>query len=246
MNLMQSFAFASLAMAPSAMAFTSTLEAPNNGQGTHQLVRPQTTRLSITALPYTNYHSSYYEIVDVDGDRMSLLSLLDPPVAPRVDIPSQPEESESPTGSVGRASQRASPIIKLQSIQDYHRHVLNEPNQLCIIRFSAPWCKVCKSTSVSWERMASKIMKTVKNDKRRIKFFSVSLDGKDEKTVLLKDMLQVRRIPQGIIHHPTQGVFGQRVDLNRSNLSTLKKKLETYLEDGKMGSGSLLDGLKRE
>ena len=84
-------------------------------------------------------------------------------------------------------------------------------------------------------------MKTNDN-KRKIKFFSVSLDGKGS-VVALKDMLQIRRVPQGIIHHPTQGVFGQRVDLNRNNLSSLKKQLEKYLEDGKMGSGMVLDGL---
>jgi len=26
----------------------------------------------------------------------------------------------------------------------------------------------------------------------------------------MRNMLQINRVPQGIIHHPTQGVFGQR------------------------------------
>jgi hypothetical protein len=245
MNLKKSLpsAFVAIALVSSAIAFSPTLEATNCKGGKYKLAQSKaTTRLSSTALPYKNYHSSYYEIVDVDGDRMSLLSLLDPPAGLRVDAPSSPEEqSIASQDTSSRSAQRASPITQLHSIQDYHRHVLNEPNQLCIIRFSAPWCKVCKSTNVAWERMASKIMKTVDN-KRKIKFFSVSLDGKGS-VVALKDMLQIRRVPQGIIHHPTQGVFGQRIDLNRNNLSSLKKQLEKYLEDGKMGSGMVLDGL---
>lgn len=83
--------------------------------------------------------------------------------------------------------------------------------------------------------MASKINKMALNNNnsnnKRIKFLAVSLDGKNEDIAALKDMLQVLRVPQGIIHHPTQGLFGQKVDLDRSNLTTLKKQLERYVEE---------------
>lgn len=105
--------------------------------------------------------------------------------------------------------------------------------------------------------MASKIAKEGTNNNantKPIKFLSVNLDGRDESTSALKDMLQINRVPQGIIHHPTRGVFGQRVDLNRSNLSTLKKRLEAYVvvmgddeddddDGGGMGIEMVLDGL---
>jgi len=246
-----------------------------------------------TSLRYKIKPEGYYDIVDVDGDRMSLRSLLDPP-APRREVEAMPNEEEEEssknkareshnevrksvasrarsstgtgTGTSTRAmTQRSSPIIELRSLQDYHRHVLHDPNQLCIIRFSAPWCKVCRSTNVAWERMAMKIDKqmnsssipnnssssSVNSDSNisssgstnnpcnnRVKFLSVNLDPKDESVAELKDMLQIQRVPQGILHHPTKGVFGRKVDLNRSNLSMLRKRLEKYLgdvdEDGEM------------
>ncbi|KAL7553089.1 hypothetical protein ACHAWF_018938, partial [Thalassiosira exigua] len=205
------------------------------------------------ALHYKNYHASYYENVDVDGDRMSLLSLLDPPSAPLASP--RKKSSSSTSGGARAATRRASPVTELRSIQDYHRHVLHHPGELCVVRFSAPWCQVCRSTDVAWERMAAKICKANERPSgggdgtgtgtgnggrrsKRIKFFSVSVDGKDERTAALKDMLQIGRVPQGIVHHPSEGVFGRKIDLHRSNLSTLKKRLESYVgEEGSGGGG---------
>jgi thiol-disulfide isomerase/thioredoxin len=197
-----------------------------------------------------NYHASYYETVDVDGDRMSLLSLLEPKAAPFKPVENTKAAVARPTIQ-GRVSSRVtsqrqsrnSPVTSLHSIQDYHRHVLDEPSTLCIVRFSAPWCKVCQSTNVSWERMASKIQKLAGGRSRPIKFLAVSIDGKDEEAAALKDMLQISRVPQGIVHHPSEGVYGQKVDLNRKNLSSLRKSLERYLDEDGMDSGTMLEGL---
>jgi hypothetical protein len=58
-------------------------------------------------------------------------------------------------------------------------------------------------------------------------------------------MLHIDRVPQGIIHHPAFGIYEQKVNLNRSNLSILKKRLERYLllEEDDEVSGMLEDGL---
>lgn len=239
-----------------AMAMTITIIAmtPSNAFETSRV----SSRASSPALHYKNGHENYDNMVDVDGDRTSLRSLLLPPVAPWVPPAEAASEvsteelrvvaASSITSSSSRVVQpRNSHITQLHTIQDYQRQVLHEPDQLCIIRFSAPWCKVCRSTNVSWERMASKLHKMMtvlpttssrfisNNDKtssernKQVKFFSVNVDGRDEATAALKDMLGIDRVPQGIIHHPAQELIGLKVDLNRSGLSTLKKKLERYL-----------------
>jgi hypothetical protein len=142
---------------------------------------------------------------------------------------------------------KASPVIALQSIEDYRKHVLcdidgnnyNNSNnkidtndQLCIVRFSAPWCKACKATNVAWERMTTKLTSLTiasSNNNTNIsppfRFYEVVIGPAGSSSVALKDMLGVDRIPQGIIHHPSRGLFGRKVDLNRSNLSLLKKQL---------------------
>lgn len=149
---------------------------------------------------------------------------------------------------------RPSPVIALQSIEDYRKHVLcdidgndyysyNRNNrdykydtnndQLCIVRFSAPWCKACKATNVAWERMTTKLTSnTIASSTNNslgppLRFYEVVIGPAGSSSVALKDMLGVDHIPQGIIHHPSRGLFGRKVDLNRSNLSLLKKQLES-------------------
>ncbi len=199
--------------------------------------------------------------LDVDADRMPLSILLEPPAAPLKIQEDQPEHQQQQqptntppsrtssfrvTSTASRAADtRSSPIVQLFNIQDYNQHVLNSPpNQLCIIRFSAPWCQVCRTTNVSWERMASKISK-MNSGRRNVKFLSVHLDGKSEEVVELKDMLHIEGVPQGIIHHTSDGLVGQRVNLNRKNLGNLKKELESYLTND-MGADMFLYRLKKE
>eukprot|EP00984_Skeletonema_dohrnii_P026601 scaffold15954_cov141-Skeletonema_dohrnii-CCMP3373.AAC.2 len=204
---------------------------------------------SKSATPPRLYDEATFATLDVDADRMPLSILLEPPAPPLTEqlqpnttTPSRP--SSRVTSTASRAATRSSPITQLFNIQDYHQHVLNEPNQLCIIRFHAPWCQVCRTTNVSWERMASKIVK-MNSSKRNIKFLSVSLDAKNEEAAELKDMLQIESVPQGVIHYASEGLFGQKVHLNRKNLGVLKKQLESYLTND-MGADMFLYGLKKE
>eukprot|EP00986_Skeletonema_menzelii_P018253 scaffold26600_cov166-Skeletonema_menzelii.AAC.2 len=214
---------------------------------------------SKSAMPPKLYDEASFTTLDVDADRMPLSILLDPPAAPLTKEGSEQEQRQqettlhttltrSPlrvTSTASRAATRSSPITQLFSIQDYKKHVLNSsPNQLCIIRFHAPWCQVCRTTNVSWERMASKLVK-MNSSTRTVKFLSVSLDGKNEEVEELKDMLQIESVPKGVIHHESDGVVGQKVNLNRKNLGVLKQQLESYLTND-MGADMFLYGLKKE
>jgi len=140
---------------------------------------------SKSATPPRLYDEATFATLDVDADRMPLSILLEPPAPPLTEqlqpnTSSSRRQSSRATSTASRAATRSSPITQLFNIQDYHQHVLNEPNQLCIIRFHAPWCQVCRTTNVSWERMASKIVK-MNSSKRNIKFLSVSLTERMKK-----------------------------------------------------------------
>ena len=206
------------------------------------------------SLRYRHYHDSYYDIVDVDGDRTSLRSLLDPPAAPWTSSSQMAEEADA-SGGVGGATtttsttrsidRRASTVTELRSVEDYRDLVLRDnEDRLCVVRFSAPWCKVCRATNVAWERMAAKITSACNSADDgaggRVRFYSVIVDGADgSPSAALRDMLGVIRVPQGIIHHPSGGLLGRKVDLDRSNLTLLKKRLEGYVLDG---TGDLMLG----
>jgi thiol-disulfide isomerase/thioredoxin len=240
------------------MIDASTAEAASSPPVTasYQPTIPKQDSKSVT--PPKLYDDATFTVLDVDADRMPLSILLEPPAAPLTKQEEHKQQQEhspldkSPTrqssrvtSTASRAATRSSPITQLFSIQDYNKHVLNSsPNQLCIIRFHAPWCQVCRTTNVSWERMVSKIVK-MNSSNRNVKFLSVNIDGKNEEVLELKDMLKIEGVPQGVIHHASDGVFGQKVNLNRKNLGVLKKQLESYLTND-MGADMFLYGLKKE
>ena len=105
----------------------------------------------------------------------------------------------------------------------------------------------------AYERLATKVMRlslkpNSSNDNsinnKRIQFFTVSLDKNNDNAITkLMHMLQIKKIPQGIIHHPTQCLFGHKIGMNRSNLSILKQQLERYLlEDDIKIDAMMLNG----
>ena len=214
-----------------------------------------------------NYDSHLF---DVESDRTSLRTLLDPPAAPFIPIQKKKESSSTilltpearakalRSSSAARAT-RATPtsITSLYNIQDYQEQILNSSNseyELSIIRFKAPWCQTCRTTNLAWERMASRLSKaSSQSSKNKVKFYQVELDGKEDSTAL-KDFLEIEGVPQGVMHIPTLGIAEQKVKLHRKNLTQLKKNLDRFLtvvsrtptgDDGLQG-GMLLDGLREE
>lgn len=100
--------------------------------------------------------------------------------------------------------------------------------------------------SVSWERMADKIHRLggrpcAAGSATRIAFLAVSVNGKDDAAVALKDMLRVDRVPQGVLHYPARGVFGQKIDLDRANLAALKRRLEAHVRGEDAEDWTLFD-----
>ena len=146
-----------------------------------------------------------------------------PPFAPPTKAQARQVQSRRRPAEV-TTPRRSSKITSLKSIEDYNKHVLEQPDALHIIRFSAPWCQVCKSTDVAWERMAAKLAPK----HGAIRFHSVTVDGRDDGVIALKDALQIEKVPQGIIRHP---IFQKRIDMHRQNLSALRKSLDGPAED---------------
>jgi thiol-disulfide isomerase/thioredoxin len=172
----------------------------------------------------TTKQSDYWS--DVDADRFSLASLLEPPAPPFNGEQNSHEATpvhtkQAPT----RLTTKATSITPLHSIEEYNHNILsNNGSQLKIIRFSAPWCQVCRTTNVAFERMASKLSKG-----GDVQFYSVLIDSNkpEDAKNLLKDHLEVLAVPTGVLYHPSRGIIG-RVNLNRGNLNELKKRLTGY------------------
>ena len=234
-------------------------------QRTKSSSKPKAKKNSINSIQSKiNYDSHLF---DVESDRTSLRTLLDPPAAPFVPIKKEssnialqtPEERAKALRSSSSRATRATPasITSLYNIQDYQEQILNSSGseyELSIIRFKAPWCQTCRTTNLAWERMASRLSKaSSQSSKNKVKFYQVELDGKEDSTAL-KDFLEIEGVPQGVMHIPNLGIDEQKVKLHRKNLTQLKKNLDRFLtvvsrtptgDDGLQG-GMLLDGLREE
>lgn len=188
-----------------AAAFSpSTFTSPHNNVAS--AVAPQSKQMSHTILNYRNYKDMYQEIntVDVDLTTSSLQFTLD-----------------TATTTQLRKEEVSSPIISLHNIQDYQRHVIKKPEHMCIIHFTDRYdCNELEE----YKQMAGALTRNKLCDKNRtkIKFFSVHIDEKDDNTTVLKDMLQIKLMPQGVIHHPREALFLKKMP----KLSILREYLE--------------------
>jgi len=140
-----------------------------------------------------------------------------------------------------RSVTREQSVRSIRNVEDFKTLALEEDEKLVIIRFHAPWCRVCKATDVAYERCAAKIQKAYPS---QVKFLSANFDGK-EKMNELRDLLleehhtDVRGVPMGMLFHPSYGVVGN-IRLTRKHLMALKLKLKIYF-DGEDDLLSLLD-----
>ena len=177
----------------------------------------QSKQLPYTILHYRNYKDIYQEINTVDVDLTSSLQfILDTATT-------TPLIKEAPIDS-NKIRAISSPIISLHNIQDYQRHVINKPQHICIIHFTDRYD--CKELEEYKQMARSLTIRNGNNDKHnnrtKIKFFSVHIDEKDDNAAVLKDMLQIKHMPQGVIHHPRQAIFLKKM----SSLRILREYLE--------------------
>mmetsp|Transcript_7637 Transcript_7637/g.13475 ORF Transcript_7637/g.13475 Transcript_7637/m.13475 type:complete len:217 (-) Transcript_7637:449-1099(-) len=164
-------------------------------------------------------------------------------------LPREEEVSSSPatlptTSSPSRAVTREVTVTPIRSIKEYEALELEEKDELIVIRFHAPWCKVCQTTNISYERYATKLSKS----HSPIAFYSIQLDGTidaDElKLYFLRSHgIDVRGVPMGILRHPKEGHFGT-VKLHRKGLGSMKKMVESYL-CGEVDLTFLFEGLEK-
>ena len=196
-----------------AVAFTSSTL--YSRQNIALAVAPQQSQqLPHTILHYRNYKDIYQEINTVDVHRTSSLQfILDTaattPLIKEASIDSNKSRAVSP------------PIISLHNIQDYQRHVINKPQHICIIHFTDRYD--CNELEEYKQMVASlNNNKLCDKNKTKIKFFSVHINEKDDDTAVLKDMLQIKHMPQGVIHHPREALFLKKM----SKVSILREYLE--------------------
>ena len=120
----------------------------------------------------------------------------------------------------------------IDTIQDYKKIVVDEPDRIVAVRFFAPWCKSCKASHPHFKKLVSR-------HSPNVKFVEVPLT---KETAYIHEGLGVPSVPFGHIYHPEAGLV-EEMKINKRVIGKFADALETYV----IGSCDLpLDGESSE
>jgi thiol-disulfide isomerase/thioredoxin len=138
------------------------------------------------------------------------------------------------------ADVRTSPVEMVDTLEDYKRVVVDEPDRIVVVRFFAPWCKSCKAAHPIFKKMVSEHSET------SVKFVEVPLT---KETAYIHEGLGVPSVPFGHIYHPEAGLVEEK-KINKRVFKEFREALDSYvrgscdlpLEDGQEEAGITQDG----
>merc|ERR1712216_399439 len=109
-------------------------------------------------------------------------------------------------------------VEMVDTITDYKRVVVDERDQLVVVRFFAPWCKSCRAAQPIFKRMVSQYSPSVK-------FVEAPLT---KETAYIHEGLGVPSVPFGHIYHPDVGLVEEK-KINKRVFKEFQLALESYV-----------------
>lgn len=110
-------------------------------------------------------------------------------------------------------------VQMVDNLEDYKRFVVDEDNQIVVVRFYAPWCKSCKAAHPHFKKMVSK------HSPSGVKFVEVPLT---KETAYIHEGLGVPSVPFGHIYHPDVGLVEEK-KINRKVFGEFRDALDCYV-----------------
>ena len=120
----------------------------------------------------------------------------------------RPKEDEIPVESVQL----------IDTIQDYKKFVVDEPERIVAVRFFAPWCKSCKASHPHFKKL-------VLRHSPNVKFVEVPLT---KETAYIHEGLGVPSVPFGHIYHPEAGLV-EEMKINKRVIGKFADALDSYV-----------------
>jgi len=112
----------------------------------------------------------------------------------------------------------SSRVQMVDTIQDYKREVVDEEDQIVVVRFFAPWCKSCKAAKPHF-------MKMVSQHSPSVKFVEVPLT---KETAYIHEGLGVPSVPFGHIYHPEAGLV-EEMKINKKVFKEFREAVDSYV-----------------
>jgi len=121
-------------------------------------------------------------------------------------------------------AKKAPAVQDIQSLQDYKKIVVQEPEKITVVRFYAPWCRACKAVKAKYYRLSRQYSSSPHSDK--VQFVEVPLT---KENAVLHTGLGIPSLPYGHIYHPQAGLVEER-KINKHVFEEFETVLETYVQ----------------
>lgn len=111
-------------------------------------------------------------------------------------------------------------VKRVEHMQEYKTVVVDETEQISVVRFHAPWCKTCKAAEKLFYKLAADYAG------RGVQFIDVP---QTKENIYLHQGLGVPSVPWVHIYHPEAGLCEER-SMSKKHFEKVRKCLECYVE----------------
>mmetsp|Transcript_21916 Transcript_21916/g.27638 ORF Transcript_21916/g.27638 Transcript_21916/m.27638 type:complete len:238 (-) Transcript_21916:66-779(-) len=118
-----------------------------------------------------------------------------------------------------KTSQKYPKVQLVDDIHDYKDVVVDEKEQIVVVRFFASWCRSCKAS----KPMFNKLVGTFSDSS--VKFVEVPLT---KETAYLQEGLGVPSVPYAHIYHPEVGLV-EEMKVSKPHFREFSQKLNSYV-----------------
>jgi thiol-disulfide isomerase/thioredoxin len=118
-----------------------------------------------------------------------------------------------------RRKQKRRKVEVVDNIMDYKEVVVNEKEDMVVVRFYADWCRSCKASKPLFNRLVSKFSDS------GVKFVEVPLT---KQTAYLQEGLGVPSVPFSHIYHPQAGLV-EELKISKPHFRKFGETLESYV-----------------
>ena len=116
-------------------------------------------------------------------------------------------------------------VQRVESIQEYKDIVINESNQITVVRFFASYCKSCQASAPLFYKLAYDYATHSSSLARNVKFVEVPLT---KQTKLLHEALGIPSLPYSHIYHPEAGLCEERA-VSKKHIAEVEGILRCYV-----------------
>ena len=116
-------------------------------------------------------------------------------------------------------------VQRVESIQEYKDTVVNESNQITVVRFFASYCKSCQASAPLFYKLAYDYATHSSALARNVKFIEVPLT---KQTKLLHEALGIPSLPFSHIYHPLAGLCEERA-VSKKHIAEVEGILRCYV-----------------